>query len=73
METNTTYSLLIDLISQETGVSVEQISETTKLEDLGIDSLDFVDLMQAISEKFKPIAQEKYAEVNTVGDLLKLI
>lgn len=73
METSSTPSVLIELLSLETGIDPKKIHEKTKLEDLGIDSLGFIDLMQLIGEKFKPIPQEKYIEIETVGDLLKLI
>lgn len=73
MEKIATNGILIALIAEETGVPLADVTLDTKLEDLGVDSLDFLDLMQVIGEKFKPIPEAQFAELNTVGDIAKAL
>lgn len=73
MEKIATSGVLIALLSEETGVPMADITLETKLEDLGVDSLDFLDLMQVIGEKFKPIPEAQFAELSTVGDIAKAL
>jgi acyl carrier protein len=73
VEKSSTTELLIELISEETGRPVAEIEYTTKLEDLSIDSLDFVDLMLSIEKCFKPIPKEKWGELDTVGDIVRAL
>jgi acyl carrier protein len=70
MKTTST-DLLIELIAEETGRP--DVEYTTKLEDLGIDSLDFVDLMMRIEQRFKAIPKEKWGELDTVGDIARAL
>ena len=56
-------SELIKIIKEET--CVVDIDATTKIEDLGIDSLEFIELMQILN-----IPEEKWDKVQTVEDLL---
>jgi acyl carrier protein len=58
------------LISQELGRNVE--AETT-MEELGLDSLEFVALMQAVSKETGDIPESRWEEVKTVGDLERLV
>lgn len=69
METDTAHSLLM-LIEEETG---HKATLETSVDDLGMDSLEFVDLMMVISAKFKPIPEKDWAWFNTVGDIAKAI
>lgn len=45
------------------------IEMTTLIEDLGLDSLEFVDLVQQISEKFGPVPDEAVTKACTVKEL----
>jgi acyl carrier protein len=65
METHTSDGFL-KLISEETGAA--NVTVETKLEDLGIDSLDFIDLMLKLN-----VPDAKIAGLETVGDILKAI
>ena len=69
MEAHSTFDIL-KLVSDATGRPVEEISILDKLEDLSLDSLEFVELMQEVS-KIKPVPQEKWAGLDTVGDLIR--
>jgi len=63
---------LLALIQQETGKTGVELD--ADLDSLGIDSLDFVSLMQAIEEKFKvEIPVESYGQITTVRDIRERI
>lgn len=63
---------ILKLIAEETGFPREQLTTSVKIEDLGIDSLDFVSLIQSISEKFKEIPDSEIAGLHSVGDIVRL-
>ena len=72
MATDTAQRLLIEIVAAAAGVKPETIGPQTNLnEDLGLDSLEFVELMQEISEKVKAVPKEEWAKLDTVADLLK--
>lgn len=58
---------LLALIAAETGKS--GLTLETKLEDLGLDSLEFVSLMLAISNTFREISENQWADLRTIGDI----
>jgi len=72
MEENRTDKLL-EMIAAEGKIPRERLTLSTKVEDLGLDSLDFISLIQDIGEKFKEIPDSKIAGLETVGDILKAI
>ena len=47
----------------------EGVTFETRIEDLDMDSLEFLELIQEISEKFGPVPDEKVARVCTVKEL----
>lgn len=59
------------IVNEYKGEELEIAAETT-FEDLGFDSLDKVDLMMQIEEKFDITLGDDLV-VNTVGDLVKKI
>lgn len=69
METCVTSEFLA-FVSEETGIPCD---EATAIDVLGLDSLDFLSLLQSIGEKFKEVPDAKIAGLNTVGDILKAI
>jgi acyl carrier protein len=60
-----------ELVSDQLGVDVEELARSASiLEDLGADSLDVVELVMAIEEKFDiEIPDEAVEGMRTVGDL----
>jgi acyl carrier protein len=60
---------VVDIISNRLGVSKDQITDqTTFQEDLGADSLDVVELVMELEEKFKiQIPDEEAEKIKTVG------
>ena len=65
---------IIDIVSKETAVGRDRLVPDALLSDLGIPSLDLVQAIFAIEERFKvdiPVVSERSgAEFQTVGDLL---
>lgn len=59
------------VISRETGIPEDQLSLETTIEQLKIDSLEFVDLMLVISSEIKDIPQERISYINTIGDIVR--
>lgn len=66
---------LKEIIAQELGVSVDEITPESNLqEDLGADSLDAVELIMAVEEEFGvSIPDEEAQNINTVQDMLNLL
>lgn len=69
METNTTHSIL-ELIERETG---EKVEESTALENMNIDSLDFLDLIVVIRKEIGFISDVDAGNALTVGDLMRAV
>jgi acyl carrier protein len=59
-----------DVIELETGKAV---TEETTIDSLGLDSLDFLDLMLAVEkESGKKVPDDKFGDLHTVGDIVRL-
>ena len=63
------------ILHKRIGMSVEAITSEAKLvDDLGVDSLDFVELVIATEEAFGvSISEELFSEVKTVRDVAELV
>ena len=66
---------LLATVGECTEVPVSEIDETLKLnDDMGLDSLDKIDLWLRLESEFKiDIPEEKIRECETVGHLIDLI
>lgn len=67
---------LKSLIAEQLGVDEDIITMDTHFEDdLGVDSLDVVELTMAMEEEFNldEISEEDLAQVVTVGDLVRYL
>jgi acyl carrier protein len=67
---------IIETLAEEFELDPDQLTpEATLYDDLGLDSLDAVDLVVAMEKAFsvKLANEEEVKTVRTVGDLLKLI
>lgn len=68
-------SEILDIIAKETGVDRARLSSEAVISDLDIPSLDLVQTIFAIEERFKvdiPVVSERTgAEFQTVGDLVQ--
>lgn len=68
-------SQVIDILSNELGVEREKIKPESKIaDDLGADSLDTVELVQVLEEKFKiSIPNDDVAKIRTVDEVINYI
>jgi acyl carrier protein len=66
---------LIQIVSERLGVSTDKITpQASFLEDLGADSLDVVELMMALEEKYNLEIPDADAEkIKTVQDVVSYI
>jgi len=64
-----------DLLHTKTGIDLAQLTDNSSLfNDLSIDSLDIVEVMQELENKFNIKIEDEDAErVTTVGDLSNLV
>ncbi len=63
------------LISSELNISADKIAPNSKLgEDLGIDSLDAVELIMSLEEEFEiSVPDDKAQSFATVGDIVDFV
>ena len=67
---------LKELISEQMGIEADTITlESNFEEDLGVDSLDIVELSMALEEEFDigEMGEEDLASIKTVGDLVNYL
>ena len=65
---------VISIIARETSRNPFNLGTDTRLDSLGIDSLDFLELIRMIEGEFNcTIADEQYAQLHTIGDLLAVL
>jgi len=64
-----------EVVTEQLGVNIDEIKEDSKfVEDLGADSLDVVELVMALEEKFDIEIPDESAEgIATVTDAVKFI
>ena len=70
------FNKLKALIAEQLGVDEDTITlEATFVEDLGVDSLDLVELSMALEDEFgiEEMAEEDMANIKTVGDLVEYL
>ncbi|CAE09761.1 acyl carrier protein [Wolinella succinogenes] len=64
-----------EVVVEQLNVNPEEVKEESKfVEDLGADSLDVVELVMALEEKFNiEIPDEEAEKIATVGDVVRYI
>ncbi len=64
-----------EVVAEQLGVNIDEIKEDSKfVDDLGADSLDVVELVMALEEKFDIEIPDENAEgIATVADAVKFI
>lgn len=64
-----------EIVVEQLNVNPNEVKEDSKfVEDLGADSLDVVELVMALEEKFGiEIPDDKAEKIQTVGDAIKYI
>jgi len=72
MERTQIFSILKELIADLLNVSVAEISEKSYLSDLGAESIDIVNMVMRIEERFNldEIEDEDVQELQTVGEVV---
>ncbi|WQX67444.1 acyl carrier protein [Helicobacter pylori] len=63
------------VIAEQLGIDVSQVTPEAKfVEDLGVDSLDIVELIMALEERFGiEISDEQAEKIVNVGDVMRYI
>lgn len=63
------------IISEQFGVDLDSVTESTSFEDLGADSVDLVELVMAMEDEFKigEVGEDELAGLSTVGDCVKFL
>lgn len=70
------YEKIVEMICEQFDLEVSEISEDTSFtEDLGIDSLDVVELIMEIENEFglDEIPEEELKKMHTVHDLVEYV
>jgi len=69
-----TLQVIRDFLSEQYGIPVEKIAPETALDQLGIDSLMFIELLFEFDSKFGIPAPEKdIGDIKTIGELVALV
>lgn len=69
-----TFEKLREIISQNTDVNEENISLETTLDELGLDSIDLVDLIMSVEEAFSiNVPDEEFENIKSVFDIVGII
>ena len=62
------------IIAESTENSLDAISPETTLDELGLDSIDLVDLVMEIEQAFSvSVPDEEFENIKTVSDIVTLI
>jgi len=66
---------IVDILADQLGISSEKISNDSKLvEDLGADSLDTVEIVHVLEDKFAiEIPDEDIVSIKSVADIVSYI
>jgi acyl carrier protein len=72
-----TYKLIKDVIAAELGLNAEAVSDDNTIEDLGLDSLAFAEVVVSLERHFKTMIDtttfvEDLTEKTTVGELIAI-
>ncbi len=70
-----TFEKVQSLLAEQLNISADKIKESSKvIDDLGADSLDVVEMLMTLEEKFNvTVSDEESVNLKTVGDIVKLI
>lgn len=64
---------VIAIVARELGVEPQTIFPHTRLDELGMDSLDLVSLILCIKEECGAIPDEQMTNLETVSDIVKVL
>jgi len=69
------FKRVAQLLAEQFGLDMEDITEDTVLADLGADSVDLVELSMNLEEEFGigEMSEEDLGKISTMGDLVNYI
>ena len=67
-----TFDKVVEIIADKTGKEIGEINAEMSFTDLGMDSLDTVDLLMGMEDEFG-VTLEFTDDMKTIGDVVKLI
>lgn len=69
------FNQVVEVVVEQLGVEADQVKmESHFIEDLGADSLDTVELLMALEEKFDcEIEEDKAEKLTTVKDIVEFV
>ena len=67
------FDLVAGIIADSVHVDVNEITEDTHFEDLGIDYIDLLDIVMAIEEQYDGIDIEIDDDIASVGELVTAV
>ena len=69
-----TFDMICDIISARFELTEMSLTQDTTWEEIGADSIDLVDLISELEDKFNvSIPDEAIDDLRTIGDVAKLI
>ena len=70
-----TFEKVQKILSEQLELDADEITlDSSLVEDLGIDSLDFVDIVMSLEDEFDTeFPEEDMTDIKTVGDIVKYI
>ena len=70
-----TFEKVQKILAEQLELDADEITmDSSLVEDLGIDSLDFVDIVMSLEDEFDTeLPEEDMAGIKTVGDIVKYI
>ena len=60
---------IIKILAEQAGMLEDDFSASTRLEDVGIDSLEYVDFIGQLRDQIKDVRPEILMNAQTLGDL----
>jgi len=75
MDHDTAYKLIVEYLSQRFGVSLDKIEPGSKMfDDLGLDSIDALDLLALLDKQYKiKVNEEQARRIRTVEDAVQYV
>ena len=63
-----------DILSEQLGISQDDLTMDSAIEDLGVDSLDLVEIIMALESEYDiDISDDDVEKIKTVGDIVNYI
>lgn len=74
MDNRTTYEQIIALIAEKLSIDQERITNKSTLQELGVDSLDMVEIIIQLEDMFGiQIDDDKAAQLHTLDDIVAYV